>query len=794
MQYIFMHNRFLFIFFIFIICANKINAKVINNIEIIGNNRISSKTIIDYSGLMIGKNVNKYTLNNALKQIYRSGNFADVSIEDSKNKLIIKVLETPIIGDIFFVGSSKFSSDEAKKSLSTKSRQVYSKSRIKLDVEKLLVTFKKIGFLNVKIIPKAVFLDDNSVDIIFNIEEGEASHVSDIIFTGNKFFPSKKLNDSIISKKINSINVSPKSIFIDDNLENDIKIIESMYKNKGFAKASVKTTIANFDKQKYNFTINYIIHEGKMYNFGKSEIITKIKTFENDKKLRKLITTKQGKKFSLRKINQTIAKITTYLKTKGFSNITPTYKLKFNDEKKIANIEYNLNISKKTYINKIRISGNNKTKNNVILREMMIHEGDVYDKDKIDLSHDRVYMLGYFKNVEIKEDIIQDSDLVDLEIVVDEQFFGRINFSVGYSGYYGIVGNIALSINNFLGRGYSVNMSIDRSGFMESYNIGFYNPYMFGDKYNIGFGSNTVFSRFGDLGGGTSYISYLPYKGYSFSQSFNVSFEIINRLILTATASTSKFVYKMLGSFGYDLYQQLLGSRNAQTIGLSLMYNQMNRIRFATRGYTLQYNVNLSGMGGLLPGQQFIQNNINATGNIPIFNDDLYLHIEASGGILNNMRKNTTIGMENLFSLGGYTRMRGFDFYGIGPRISKKGSDGTSNSMYYATEGSKFYYISAELRTPLFIPKDYGIYFSAFVDAGSVWGFAGGKQKSSYKSGNVDYEEVIQDSSKMRLSAGVAITWQSTMFGEIGFYYARPLIKQPYDTELQFGIKMGTSF
>jgi outer membrane protein insertion porin family len=250
----------------------------------------------------------------------------------------------------------------------------------------------------------------------------------------------------------------------------------------------------------------------------------------------------------------------------------------------------------------------------------------------------------------------------------------------------------------------------------------------------------------------------------------------------------------MLGSYGYDLYQQLLGSRNAQTVGLSLMYNQMNRIRFATRGYTLQYSVNFSGMGGLLPGQQFIQNNVNAIGNIPIFNDDLYLHVEASGGILNNMRKNTTIGMENLFSLGGYTRMRGFDFYGIGPRICKHGSDGSSNSMYYATEGSKFYYISAELRTPLFIPKDYGIYFSAFVDAGSVWGFAGGKQKSSYKSGNIDYEEVIQDSSKMRLSAGVAITWQSTMFGEIGFYYARPLIKQPYDTELQFGIKMGTSF
>ena len=107
MQHIFMSNRFLFIFFVFIICAKKINTKIINNIEITGNNRISSKTIIDYSGLKIGKDVNKYTLNNALKQIYRSGNFADVSIEDNKGKLIIKVLETPIIGDIFFAGSNK---------------------------------------------------------------------------------------------------------------------------------------------------------------------------------------------------------------------------------------------------------------------------------------------------------------------------------------------------------------------------------------------------------------------------------------------------------------------------------------------------------------------------------------------------------------------------------------------------------------------------------------------------------------------------------------------------------------
>ena len=796
-----MFYRYLLVFFIFINKTDKVFAdtnsskQIIKSIQTSGNQRIEANTIIDYSGLKIGDPLNKTVLNNALKQVYRSGNFADISIETDKNDVIIKVLETPVIGDIFFTGSDKFNADEVKKILSTKSRHVYSKSRVKLDAEKLQITFKKMGFLDVSIEPKAVFLEDNSVDIIFNINEGRMSYIDNIVFSGNKHFSDKILKDKIVSKASDFLSVSQKNSFVDDNLDNDAKIIEFLYKNDGYAKANITKIMANFDKQRHNFTIHYFIDEGALYNFGKSKIISSVNKFNNDDKLKKLITSKENTKFSLKKIEETSAKITKYLKSKGYENITPTYNFVFNEDngKNTVNIEYNLNISKKVYIDKIKISGNNKTKNNVILRELMINEGDVYDKNKIDLSRDRIYMLGYFKNVEIKENLIPNSDLMDLDIIVEEQFFGRINFSLGYSGYYGIVGNVALSMNNFLGRGFGVNIGVDRSGFMESYSAGFYDPYMFGDKYNIGFGLNTRFSRFGDLGGGTQYISYLPYKGYSFSNSANISFEIMNRLILTVTASSSKYVYKMLAAYGYELYQQLLGSRSANMLGLSLTYNQMNRARFATKGYLLQLSTNVSGMG-ITGGQQFIQNTLNAYGNISIFNDDLYLHVEASGGMLNNFKKDSIIGMENLFTLGGYTRMRGFDFYGIGPRIKKVGSNGSSESLYYATEGSKFYYLSAELRSPLFVPKDYNIYFSAFIDAGSVWGFAGKKDSISYQKDDVQYEEFIQDSSKIRVSAGIGITWQSAMFGEIGFFWAKPLVKQKFDTALNFGIKMGTSF
>jgi len=263
--------------------------------------------------------------------------------------------------------------------------------------------------------------------------------------------------------------------------------------------------------------------------------------------------------------------------------------------------------------------------------------------------------------------------------------------------------------------------------------------------------------------------------------------------MFTTTFGTSYYDYKVTESLGYKLYNQFLRTKTANTIGFSISYNQMNRVIFATRGYALRYEVTMAGMN-ILNGQQFVKNSISTFENIPILNEDLYLHIEASGGILNSIKKNNCVGVENLFTLGGYLRMRGFDFFGIGPRIQKIDPDGKIANMYYAIQGAKYYYISMEIRSPLFIPKDYGIYFSTFVDAGSVWGLVNAKNNTSYVENEKRYKEIIRDTSKIRMSAGVSITWQSMMFGEIGLYYAKPIIKQPFDTVLEFGIRMGRDF
>lgn len=777
--------------------TEKAKADIVKNIEITGNNRISEDDIMVMSGIKIGQNVDNKILNEVLKKMYSSGNFADISIQNNKNNLTINVLETPIIGDIFFVGSSKFDQDEVKKSLSVKSRQIYSKSKIKLDAEKLNITFKKMGFLNSTVEPRVVFLEDNSVDVIFNINEGEISKINKIYFFGNNHLSDTTLLENIVSKTEGFFSLTGESgNFEEEKLTYDEQMIERLYKNHGYAKAQVVDGDVVFDKKNYNFDIYYRIEEGDFYKFGQTTITDDIRRLDKNNKIDSIIKTiKQGKMYEIDKIQEVQYKITDYLKSLGYANITTNYTQSFDEENKIIDINYDIILTQKVYIDKISIKGNERTRNNVILREMMIKEGDLYDKEKIEISKNRLWMLGFFKNVDIKEKPIPNTDLVDLEVVLEEQFSGRINATIGYSTFYGISGGVDFTINNFLGMGTTASIALDRNGYSEGGSLSYYDPYIFSDKYPIGFSAGASYSHFGALWGATDRVKNLLYHGHTYSVSAGFSFEILNRLTLSTSLSTTGHFYYWDSNSKYKLWQMLLGTRFAHKLGISITYNKLNRARFATKGYMLRYTFNVAGFG-IPNSQHFVQNQIDAVANIQLFGEDLILHLEGSAGITTSLKSNQLLGMEHLYTLGGYSRMRGFDFYGIGPRITSS----MSGDYTYASEGKQYYYLSAELRTPLFIPKDVGIYFSVFADAGSVWGFAGLKKEIEYnaydedKGRFVDVKETVKDGHALRLSVGIGVTLVSAMLGEIGVYYAHPILKTGYDRTLEFGIKMGQSF
>ena len=775
----------------------KAGAEVIKDIIITGNDRTGSDIIISKLNIKVGQNISKQQLNEALKRLYTTEYFADISLSfDNKSVLQINVLENPIVAGVYITGDSKIDSDDIKRQLSTQPLQTYSKNKIKFDMEGLYSVYQRMGYMNINILPKVVFLDENAVDIIFHINEGEPSYVRQINFHGNNHYTDFSLSENIYSQKRLPLAFTRTSgSFVQDNLERDKELLKHFYHSRGYARMDVVNYTAGFDKEQFGFVLDFFIEEGEKYNFGNITINSKFDNFNNNKEILQLIETKTGKEYNIDKIQQSLIKISNYLGEQGYANVKPTYKLQINNKDKTVDVIYTFNVSQKLYIDKITISGNTKTQTNVILRELTIDEGDLYNSTSIMLSKDKLIMLGYFKSVDIKEYFIPNSDLVALEIVVEEQFSGQVNLSLGYSNYFGLTGQINLQIQNFLGRGYNAGISLDKNGYTASGRINFFDPYFFG-KYRIGFGISLYGSYFGDLSfGDTKYLSNIPYKGYSFGGDIMFNFELMNRLNLSVDIGYSNYKYLQLASYGYRLYNQLMGSRQNTYIALGITWNKANRARYSTKGFILQGNITFAGFG-LPKQQQFIKYTGQFMHNLQLYGENLILHTEIMGGYVQNIgTKNQIIGFENMFSLGGY-QMRGFNFYGIGANIY---SSAYNSYMTYAIDSTKYYYATIELRTPLFIPKDYGIYLSGFVDIGAAWGFSGNSKYIRYDAiyqgitlQNYNYEMVVE-SWKPRISAGVGITWNSPM-GAIGVYYAKPLYKQKYDMTMEFGLKVGTQF
>lgn len=778
--------RFLAIIALYLIIDTNANADE-SKIKIVGNQRVEADTIlanIDFDE----KNLNSITddkINSSIKKLYATGYFSDVSIthDDLKSlkQIQIHVIENPIINDVFFTGDAKLGRDEVKKELLTKERGSLSRAKVKGDIDRLYGTYQKMGYLNIQIEPKIIQLPENRVDVIFDINEGSPSHVSKIVFSGNNKVSDDDINDVMLLKEKGWNPFSSASKFEEDKFDIDKDSITKLYLNKGYADFKILSSSKAFSKKDFNFILTFFLSEGDKYKFNNINIVNNIFNLKTDiSKLEKAATIKKNDTFSQIGLQSSTSEITNVLAQEGYNSANIDIDQKLNHESNTVDVNFIIREARRVYINKILISGNVSTKHNVILREMEIHEGDLYDSNKIAMSKDRLQMLGYFKKLEFIEKPVDGKDLIDIEIEVEEQFFGSVNFSFGYSSFGGILGGIQASVNNIFGTGYSGSIGFSRSGFMESYNLSAYDPYII-EKYRIGLGFSASYSRFGDLGLlGTSAFRNMFYSGEAITVGLNSGFEIINRLTYGFGFAVSQNKTSLPAGVTFDLYQQLMGSRNAYILSHSVTWNKMNRARYATSGYMIRYGENYA-VGGQ---QSFIARKLNISTFTPILEDDLVLEVSFDGGSVQKT-SDSQVGIEHLYTLG-YYKMRGFSYFGVGPRIGITRPDGSVSYMSYAVQAQNYYVGTIELSSPLLLPKEYGIKFGAFVDIGSAWGFPG-TQTQSYTANGV---ENIYDTMAVRVSAGVGLIWQSPM-GEMRFDYAIPLIKQPYDTPMQINIRLG---
>lgn len=733
-------------------------------IVIKGNERISVEDINSYLDIAEIKKNNVKAIDRSLKKIYASDLFEDVKIYKQGQEMVVEVRENPMISEVKFVGNQKIETEVLQNEISLKKRAIFSKAKLQSDIARISDIYLKSGRFLTKIEPKMIKGDQNRIELIFDIYEGQKAKIREINFVGNNVFGDQKLLDEMTTKQSHWYRFfSSADIYDSDRIDFDKEKLRRFYASNGYADFNVISSVAQITPNKDDFFITFLLDEGICYRIGDIEITNNIEKLDT-KLLRDAILVKKGKIYNEELIEKTIDQMMEVLSDQGYAFAVVDPALKRDKDKKIIDINFVIEETPRVYINQIRITGNVRTYDDVILRELRIREGDPYNITKINRSRQRLINLDFFDKVEFKTKRVGNSDKVDLEIEVKEKKTGEINFGIGYSTNDGAIGSVGFKEINLFGTGQEVGASIQKSATVTSIEANYLKPHfmdypvdagvdLFDTKQNK---HNTLVydqsSQGFGVSGGYSITEFLYHK-----VRYSYHIDKVSNVDTDASANI----------------QSLAGEYNISSIGQDFTYDRTDNSRDPRDGYIISLSQEYSGLGGDIKN---IKHEAMSAYYLPTISKEYVLKFSARGGVIKGIGQG--IRSNDGFFLGG-NNFRGFEYAGIGPRVMTNGSAVDGDIV-----GGKIYYMgSAEFRFPLGIPKELGITGALFTDFGTVKGF-----DSSTNSKNQ-----IADSGSIRASYGFSVIW-SSQIGLLRFDFSQIAKKERYDRPENFRFSVGTTF
>lgn len=746
------------------------HAEYLSAIEVKGNHRVETPTIMSFIDIKPGEEINEEKIEDILKNLFATGLFADVLVEQQGPILLIKVVENKIINRIAFEGNEKLKDELLNTEIALRPREVYTPGRVQEAAQKIREMYRLSGRYGAKVEPKIIEREQNRVDLIFEITEGKPTKINKIIFVGNHHFSASRLESVILTKETRWYRFfSSDDTYDKDRLAYDNELLRKFYYEQGYADFKVHSTVAELDPDTQEFYITYTLEEGQRYEFGNVKITVQLSKVQLQG-LKDLLTFEKGEHFNSREIEKTIDKLNTCIGEQGFAFIEIEPKLKRNPETCTVDVDLIVKEGRHVYINRIEIFGNDRTDDDVIRRELRIAEGDPYNSVKIKRSEQKLQNLDYFKKVEIKQEPTAASDKMDLKIEVEDKPTGSLMFSAGYSSTDGIIGSITMNERNLAGKGYDLYGSAQVSQRSRDFHLGFADPYFMNKPLIAGidlFHSSRKYNTKGE--GQTGYqqtkTGATPSIGYDITEFLGQSWSYTIRrdLINDIRKKASPYLLKQRGDW------------TVSSAGHNLFYDKRDSSVEPTEGYYAGLSDEVAGLGGNV---RFFKNSIRAGNYFPLDDDHKWvLATKTSAGVMTGMGKVTRV--VDRFELGGES-LRGFADSGIGPR--DKNTRDALGGLYY-------YKATVELSVPLGLPKELGVSGSIFTDLGSVW-HSGNHPKQN----DPDHPPILSNNQSLRLGAGAGITWRSP-FGPIGVSLAKPLIyKKHVDRTEVFRVNFGTTF
>ena len=728
----------------------------IQDVVVEGNQRIETPTVLSYLTLGRGNAFDPNAIDASLKNLYATGLFDDVRIGREGDRLVVRVVENPIINRIAFEGNLRLDDTQLGDEVQLRPRVVYTRARIQSAVSRILEVYRRNGRYAAKVEPKIIRLDQNRVDLVFEIEEGPLTKVAGISFIGNEAFSDGRLRGVIqTSEQAWYRFLSSSDTYDPDRLAFDQELLRRFYLERGYAEFVVAPPIAELTPDGSAFFITFTVEEGPQYKVGSVDVKSSIPDLTSSD-LDGLVTTKSGTVYDATQVEETVSAINDSVGERGyaFAQIRPVPTL--HRDTRTIDLAYQVDQGQRVYVERIDINGNVRTLDSVVRREFRLSEGDPYNVTLLRRSEQRIRNLGYFDQIDVTTRRGSAPDRVVVNVALTERSTGELSFGAGFSTSDGLLGDIRLTERNLLGRGQTVVANFTNSSRRKNLEFSFTEPFFLGYEFAAGF---DIFRT------QTDYQSQSSFDETSLGATIRGSYPLTERLSHTLRYTLRQDEISNVDPDASVFIQNEEGSRITSLVGQTLSYDQRDQRFLPSQGYILRLDQDLAGLGG---DNRFLKSELRGDIYFPLFSD-VVLNLGAGGGYVFGYG-GEDVRLANRFFIGGQS-LRGFQSAGIGPRDRVTGD---------ALGGNAYYTGTAELRFPLGLPDELQIFGRTFVDAGSL--------------SDVDLSgPTLSDNNSIRVGAGVGLSWLSPL-GPLSIDYGKALVKSNQDATETFRISFGARF
>ncbi|MDC0115880.1 outer membrane protein assembly factor BamA [Octadecabacter sp.] len=728
-----------------------------SNVQVEGNQRIETPTILTYLGFGPGESVSAGAVNDAAQNIRATGLFESVDVVPQGNTLVIRVVEFPTVNQISFEGNNRIGDDELAAVVRSEIRRVYSPVQAEADTAAITRVYADAGRVNAMVVPRIIERSENRVDLVFEIFEGGLSEVERIGFVGNRAFSERRLRRVLETKQAGLLRlIVSRDTFIADRVAFDQQVLTDFYQSRGYVDFQVQNVDVALTRERDAYLITFNVQEGQKFEFGNISVSSEVTgadtlDYENALKLRTGVT------YSPELIDRDIARLERLALRQGLNFVRVDPRVTRNDRTLTLDVEFVLVNGPRVFIERIDIEGNNTTLDRVVRARFDVVEGDPFNPRQIRESAERIRALGYFStaDVDAREGSSPDQVVIDVDVV--EAPTGSLSFGGNFSTDNGLGAVAGFSQTNFLGRGQSVSLNLAAGADNQAIGFSFTEPRLLGRDLALGLDLNFSRSDSEDRSSNfnTNVFSFRPRLAFPVSENgrLTVFYEFDSTELTDVSSDLSPFIIDDDGTV------------NTNSLGYVYSFDTRRTGLNPTAGVLFRF-----GQQFAVGDNTYIETTAEITGQRQVLSEEVTLRATLEGGHLEFLDGESRI--TDRFFLGSRV-FRGFDSGGIGPRDANTGD---------ALGGNSFAVLRLEAEFPLGLPEEYGITGGVFFDYGSVWDI-----------GRSTGGDVLFDDFTTRAIVGASIFW-NTPIGPLRFNFTEPVDVRSEDETRNFDVTISTSF